>query len=273
MSEEQRMDILVYGSKMVSWSPLGKLLFVLSLLIVNICTDSLFVPIVTLAIGIAMLFYSTACKIPKLILLAFSGAILIIVVGVIMVLITGNDGNYVIWDSHLLWLHICVTDTSFNKAWLVFLRSIAGIALMIFFATSTPIPHLSQGLSQIHIPNEITELVTLIYRYAFLFLERMEVMWNAAQCRMGFNGFMNTMRTTATIAVGMFITSFYMVNKTQIALKCRNYHGVFPVYNTPAKMSIKWIFTSIAIFIATLVLGYYTSNAINMAEIFFGEKI
>lgn len=267
MSEQQQMDTLVYGSRMVSWSPLGKLLFTITILIVNICTDSLFVPIVTFAIGIVMLFYSTVCKIPKFILLALLGAILIIVIGVIMVLITGNDESCVIWDDHILWLHICVTEISFNKAWLVFLRSIAGMTVMISFATSTPVPHLSQGLNQIHVPNEVTELITLIYRYAFLFLERMEIMWNAAQCRMGFNGFMNTMRTTATIAVGMFITSFDMASKAQIVLECRNYRGVFPVYNMPAKMSVKWIFASVIIFAAIFVLGCYTSNTINMAKI------
>lgn len=99
------------------------------------------------------------------------------------------------------------------------------MALMMAFATSTPIPHLSNALRQIRIPSEIAELVVLIYRYGFLLLERMEVMWVAAACRLGFSGFKRTMRTTASIAVGMFVQSTNMADKGQIALDCRNYRG------------------------------------------------
>ena len=267
MSEEAQMDALAYSSRMLHWAPLGKLLFVISILIVNICTNSMLVPFVTLAIGLGLMAYSTNFKIPLFIGLALAEAILILAIGCGMISITGDANTEAIWDTQILWMHVHMTEESFNKAWLVLFRGFAGMAVMMSFATSTPIPHLSYALKQLHMPAEVSELVVLIYRYGFLLIERMEVMWNAAACRMGFNGFMNTMRTTASIAVGIFISSSNLADKAQVALECRNYQGVFPVYNTPPKVGLKWIVVSVGAFVAILLFGLYTEGWVNMTDI------
>ena len=271
-SEESQMDTLAYSSRMLSWAPLGKLLFVIVVLVVNIMTGSMLVPFVTLAIGLILMAYSTNFKIPFMIALALGEAFIILVFGCGMVSISGDSGA-VLWDTHVLWVHIHMTVDSFNKAWLILFRGVAGIAVMMAFATSTPIPHLSQALRQLHVPKEVSELIVLIYRYGFLLLERMETMWNAAHCRMGFNGFMNKIRTTASIAVGIFISSSNMSDKAQIALECRNYQGYFPVYNAPAKTGVKWVAIAVLAFVLIFLFGHYTEGIIDMSEIFFGEVL
>ena len=269
-SEESQMDTLAYSSRMLSWAPLGKLLFVIAVLIVNLITDSMLVPLVTLIIGLGLMAYSTNFRIPKLIAFALLEAMLILVIGCGMVSISGTSGA-VMWDTHFLWMHIYMTVDSFNKAWLILFRGVAGMAVMMAFATSTPIPYLSQALKQIHLPTEVSELVVLIYRYGFLLLERMEVMYKAASCRRGFNGFMTSIKSTASIAVGMFISSSAMADKAQVALNCRNYRGYFPVYNTPSPMGAKWVLVSAAVFVAILLFGMYTAGWVDMAAVFFGE--
>lgn len=272
MSEETQMDTLAYSSRMLSWAPLGKFLFVIAILIVNIVTNSMMVPFVTLAIGLILMAYSTNFKIPFFVALALAEAVLILAIGSGMISITGDKADPAIWETHLLWFDIYMTHDSFNKAWLVMFRGVAGMAVMMSFATSTPIPHLSQALKQIHMPREVSELVVLIYRYGFLLLERMDSMWEAAHCRMGFNGFMNTMRTTASIAVGIFTSSSNLADKAQIALDCRNYQGFFPIYNAPPKLGIKWIVVTIVAVALIYVFGMYTEDWIDMAYLFFGRS-
>lgn len=272
MSEETQMDTLAYSSRMLSWAPLGKFLFVIAILIVNIVTNSMMVPFVTLAIGLILMAYSTNFKIPFFVALALAEAVLILAIGSGMISITGDKADPAIWETHLLWFDIYMTHDSFNKAWLVMFRGVAGMAVMMSFATSTPIPHLSQALKQIHMPREVSELVVLIYRYGFLLLERMDSMWEAAHCRMGFNGFMNTMRTTASIAVGIFTSSSNLADKAQIALDCRNYQGFFPIYNAPPKLGIKWIVVTIVAVVLIYVFGMYTEDWIDMAYLFFGRS-
>lgn len=89
----------------------------------------------------------------------------------------------------------------------------------------------------------------MVYRYGFLLLEKLDIMWKAAQCRVGFNGFKRTIKTMASIAVGIFISSINAAEKAQIALDCRNYQGYFPVYKEPSRANLRWVIISILTFI------------------------
>lgn len=267
MSEESQMDTLAYSSRMLHWAPLGKLLFAVGLLIVNILTPSILVSIVIFIIGLVMLAYSTNFKVPFIIALFIAEAVFIAIIGAGVISILGDQFDPAIWDTHILWLTVHMTEASFNEAWLILFRCVAGIGVMLAFATSTPIPHLSQALRQLRIPAEVSELVVLIYRYGFLLLERMEIMWSAASSRMGFNGFRRSINSVASIAVGMFISSFGMADKAQIALDCRNYRGYFPVYNMPPKAGIKWVAVTAVAVVVLYIFGTETAGMVDMATI------
>ncbi len=272
MSEQTQMDTLAYSSRMLDWAPLGKLIFVIGVLIVNILTSSILVPFVTLAIGLVLMAYSTNFKIPFIIALAIAEAFVILIFGAGVISVNGSDGSTVIWDTDFLWMHFHMTVDSFNEAWLILLRGTAGVAVMLSYATSTPIPHMSLAMKQVHMPVEITEIVVLIYRYAFLLLERMEAMWNAAKSRMGFNGAMTSIRTVAAIAIGIFIQSTNLSDKSQVALECRNYRGFFPVYREPAKTGVKWIVVVIVTCVAVYYFGKQTEGLVSMAQVLLGVE-
>ncbi|MDR1405281.1 MAG: cobalt ECF transporter T component CbiQ [Candidatus Methanoplasma sp.] len=270
LSEQVQMDTLAYGSRMVGWSPLGKLLFILCIIITGLLTDSILVPICTFAIGLTMMIYSTNLKIPSILALAIGESMLIMIIGCGMISIMGSASEPAIWDTDILLFHVYITDASFNLAWLVFMRSAAGVTLMLAFASSTPIPHLSQALGQIKVPKEITEIIVLVYRYSFLLLEEMQIMYRAADCRMGFSGFTKSFRTVAGIAAGVFSSSIDISDRAQNALMCRNYSGTFPVFRSPKKISVGWIAAVIVSAAILFAFGQYSSGWINISEVFFG---
>lgn len=269
-SEHIQMDALAYSSRMLHWAPLGKLLLVIAVLVVNVMTDSVITAVAVLVLGLALMAYSTNMKIPFILGIFIAEAILILIVACGIISVNGNEAEPAIWTGKFLWLDFYMTAESFNQAWLVMIRAVAGITVMMAFATSTPIPHLSQALRQIHVPPEICELVVLIYRYAFLLLERMDTMWSAASCRLGFSGFMRTMRTIAAIAVGIFTTSMNLADKAQISLECRGYQGYFPIYNRPPRAGVKWVAVAVVVFVLLFVLGKQTEGVIDFASLAFG---
>lgn len=269
-SEHIQMDALAYSSRMLNWAPLGKLLLVIVVLIANVMTDSVVTAFAVLAIGLVLMAYSTNMRIPFMLAVAIGEAILILIVACGIISINGDPSEPCIWRAEFLWLDLYMTADSFNQAWLVMIRAVAGITVMMAFATSTPIPHLAQALRQIRIPDEICEIVVLIYRYAFLLLERMDTMWSAANSRLGFTGFKRSMRTIASIAVGIFTSSMNLADKAQVSLDCRGYRGYFPIWNRPRKAGVGWVAAAAAVFVLLFVLGTYTEGVIDFAGLAFG---
>ena len=269
-SEHIRMDALAYSSRMLGWAPLGKLILVIAVLVVNVMTDSVVTAFAVLALGLALMAYSTNMKIPFMLGVAIAEALLILIVACGIISINGDHSQPCIWSAHFLWLDFYMTADSFNQAWLVLLRSVAGITMMMAFATSTPIPHLAQALRQIRIPDEICEIVVLIYRYAFLLLERMDTMWSAAGSRLGFSGIRRSISTVASIAVGIFTSSMNLADKAQVSLECRGYRGYFPIYNRPQRAGIGWISVAIVAFALLYILGIHTEGVVDFAGLAFG---
>ncbi len=269
-AEHVQMDTLAYSSRMLEWSPLGKLLMTIAILVVNVLTDSVITAITILIMGIVLMFYSTNMRVPRILLLAIGEALMILIIACGIISVNGNTSDPCIWSGEFLWMDFYMTSASFNQAWLVLIRAVSGVTVMLAFATSTPIPHLSQALRQTHIPVEVCEIIVLIYRYAFLLLERMEIMWSAAGSRMGFSGFKRSIHTVSSIAVGMFVSSMNLADKAQIALECRGYRGYFPIYNRPPKAGLKWVAISAFVFIGFYLLGTYTSGIVDFADIFLG---
>ena len=269
-SEHIRMDALAYSSRMLNWAPLGKLILVIAVLIVNVMTDSVITALAVLVLGLALMAYSTNMRIPFMLGVAIAEALLILIVACGIISINGDHSQPCIWSADFLWLDFYMTADSFNQAWLVLLRSVAGITMMMAFATSTPIPHLAQALRQIRIPDEICEIVVLIYRYAFLLLERMDTMWSAAGSRLGFSGIRRSISTVASIAVGIFTSSMNLADKAQVSLECRGYRGYFPIYNRPQRAGIGWISVAVIAFALLYILGIHTEGVVDFAILAFG---
>ncbi len=252
------IDEIAYASPAKNWPPLGKFFLALALLIVSLLSSSILIPLVVLIIGFFLLFYSTRLRFPRAIAIALLDAMLIVAIGaVIIAFVTSGE---TLWSWMLGPIHLEVSKEGMRSALLVFTKAMAGILVMLFFATSTPIPHFAHALRQIRMPAEISELFILVYRYSFLLLEQLEVMYLAATCRLGFKGWKNKLRTTSKLAVGLFIRSLDTAERSQIALNCRSFRGDFPTYRPPARMGALWILIPLLVFASLFLLNVALSS-------------
>lgn len=248
------IDEIAFASPMRRWPPLGKLLLSLSLLLASIFASSVVVPLLVLASGVLLLAYSTRFQFPRVVLIAIMDGLAVLAVGaVVIALITPGASLY---SMDLLGIKFILSDNGMNLGLLVFVRALAGMSVMLFFATSTPIPHLSEAMEQVRLPQEVSELVVLIYRYSFLLMELLGTMYQAAQCRLGFKGVRNKFRTSGKLAVGLFTRSMEVADRSQVALECRGFRGQFHSFRPPARVTWGWIIVPLLLFSALYVLNF-----------------
>ncbi len=255
------VDELAYRSAALRWSPAGKFLFALSLLIASLLASTLLVPLVVLIVGVVLLGYSVRFRFPKVIgLLVLEGVGIIILGGLVIALVTPGE---TMWALDLLLFELTFTDAGLSIAALVTLRSLAGISIMLFFATSTPIPHFADMLVRLKVPREFAEMMVMVYRYSFMLLDEAGRMHLAAQCRLGFRGRMNTLRTYAKMMVGMFIRSMETAERSNVGMQCRNYQSGVSMLRQPKGITIAWTaLSAISFTLLYLLNGLCVSSGI-----------
>ena len=257
------IDELAYASPMRHWPPLGKFLLVMALLIASLISTSLVIPIAVFIVGMVLLFLSTHLRFPRVIALALLEGMAIFLIGAMVITFVTVEGN-VLFSFDFLSFEITVTEGGLKLGLTIFLRALAGVTVMLFFATSTPIPHFAAALRQIRMPSYIVELVILVYRYSFLLFEQLDVLYTAAQCRVGFRGTKNKFRTTGKLAVGLFIRSLEVAERSQIALYCRNFKGDFPAFRPPPRMTWGWAILPFLAFGAIYVANFTLTRLIEL---------
>jgi energy-coupling factor transporter transmembrane protein EcfT len=126
---------------------------------------------------------------------------------------------------------------------------------MLFFATSTPIPYFADMLMRLRMPKEFTDLMTMVYRHSFLIFDEVERMYLAAQCRLGFRGRMNSLRTYARMMTGVFIRSIDTAERQNIGMQCRNYQGNVALLHEPKGLTYAWGTASVITFLGLFQLN------------------
>ena len=255
MGQATGIDSLAYQSRALQWPPLGKLLLCTCLLIGSLSSSGLYGPLLVLGAGLLLFFFSTGGKVPVFILFLIVTVMSFNAVGAAVIALT--QAGQPVYSYSVAGLAISLTREGISLATLVFLRSLAGLFVVLFFASSTPVPHIFRSLVRIGVPDYIAETAMLLYRYSFMILEQAEQMVNAADCRLGFSGWRTSMKTTGVLAANLFIRSLDCAERSQNALTSRNFSGSFPVFREPRPMTISWVILSLAALASLLLLGNF----------------
>jgi len=116
-------------------------------------------------------------------------------------------------------------------------RALGAAVAMNFLALTTPLVDLVELFRRWHIPEEIIDIMTVVYRFIFVLLESLERMRMAQDSRLGYHtSYLRAMNSTALLGSRLFIDAFQRSKRLQIALESRGYTGslhVLPVTYLP----------------------------------------
>jgi len=130
------------------------------------------------------------------------------------------------WRIHLGPLWLSTTPDALYQGVNLILRALGAAAAMNFLALTTPMVDIIDMLHRLHMPALIIDLMTLMYRFIFVFLGSLERMVRAQESRLGFNAsYGRRMQNAAWIATHLFVESFLRSRQLQLALASRGYDG------------------------------------------------
>ncbi|QEE15823.1 cobalt ECF transporter T component CbiQ [Promethearchaeum syntrophicum] len=163
-----------------------------------------------------------------------------------------------IWSFNIFSINFTVTQLGFNLARNFLLRILANIAIITFFTLSTPFTHIIHILHQIRFPSVLITIITLTYRYFFLFFENLIKILRADDCRR-FEKYAFKKRFThlGTIFSMLLLRSFNHGTKIHQAMLARCYNGDLPDINYRPKLLNTLIYLLCMILLNTLIWIFF----------------
>ncbi len=120
---------------------------------------------------------------------------------------------------------LCVTQQSRATAWLVLSRALGGLSCMYAISLTTPMTQLIPLLRSWRVPEIVIELMYLMYRYLFVLLDTYHQSWVAAQSRMGFDYWPDSVHTMGMLLSRLLGRSFARAGACWDAMESRCYEG------------------------------------------------
>ena len=124
-------------------------------------------------------------------------------------------------------MYIGVSMTSISTSIYVFFRAIACLTCVYFFVLTTPFNQLLMILKKLHIPDTIVELIMLVYRFIFIFLEEVEEIKKSQELRFGYTNLKNSYKSIGILGNLLYKRLMKRYEDMSISLDMKLYNGKF----------------------------------------------
>ena len=120
---------------------------------------------------------------------------------------------------------LSVSPAAQARTALVICKALGAVSCLYLLSLSTPMAEIIAVLRRAHVPALAVELMYLIYRYIFILLDMHRTMHDAAQSRLGYDGFRLSVRTTGSSYANLLARSIKRAGACFDAMESRCYDG------------------------------------------------
>jgi cobalt/nickel transport system permease protein len=222
------IDKYAYHSKIAHVKAGLKLACSMSLLAVCLTFGSDSISIATIVLmSLATLLLGGFGLKPYLKLLRIPAAFL--VAGVVTIVVNKLDGTAgVLISVRMLGGVYGISAASLHTGLTLFLKSSGAICCLYFLSLNTPMNSFLSWMRK-WCPGLLVELMELIYRFVFIIWEEAGKIHVAQASRLGYNGFVNSMKSLGELVTTVFIRAFRRADRITASLESRGFDGNFDV--------------------------------------------
>ena len=207
--------------------PGTKLLLCLGSLLICLVSPSPIVPIVS-GIALSLVLVGPGRVPPSVYGAVLLGPVVFTVASIFILLLLVGGGEVVWRWNPVSWLNLTITEGAVRQGTLVLCRVFGCSVSLFFFALSTPMTDLFNGMKRVGLPVVLVDLMMIIYRYIFITLDTGLEIWHAQVMRLGYGRSREAIRSFSTLCGMLFVASWNAGEDLVRAMDCRCYDGVFP---------------------------------------------
>ena len=160
--------------------------------------------------------------------------------------------------------NIGVSIIGLQNAIKLFFKALGAVSCLYFLSLNTPMVDLLAVLRKLRVPKLMVELMGLIYRFIFVFLETADNMFIAQNSRLGYSSLSSGYRSLGVLASTLFARAYKHSDDIYTALEARGYDGELNVLEE--KFEIYWtayitpVAINLLLILTTLFLRHYVGG-------------
>ncbi|MCU9816045.1 hypothetical protein LEQ07_14150 [Paraclostridium sp. AKS73] len=129
----------------------------------------------------------------------------------------------------MLGLYIGTTKFAVKSSVNILLRAMSCIISIYFLILTTPFNQLIIVLKKLHIPHTLIELMILIYRFIFIFIEEAEEIYKSQQLKFGYTNLKTSYNSMSLLIKTLFFRMMRRYEDMSTSLDIKLYDGKFHV--------------------------------------------
>lgn len=232
------IDSYAYSNNLKKIHPGEKFLFAVLTMAACLTSPTIITPLIVLALmagGIILKAGIPARFFVKLMLVPLS-FLLISVLTIAFSVSTDPSGFWLAQTIHGLTVGIHYPDLI--TAVHLFLRSLGAVSCLYFLALTTPMTEIITVLHRLKVPTIITELMMLIYRFIFVFMETAFTIKRAQSSRLGYVSLKISYRSLSRLFSALLGKVFVKSQELYNAMAARGYTGEIKVLTKKYPVSL-----------------------------------
>ena len=233
------IDSYAYSNNLKTVHPAEKSLFALITMGVCLTAPTVITPLVVLAImagGIIFKAGIPARVFIKLMLVPFS----FLLISVLTIAFSASTNPSGFWLAQTIYsVTVGIRYPDLITAVHLFLRSLGAVSCLYFLSLTTPMTELITLLNKIKVPAIITELMVLIYRFIFVFMETSTTIRRAQFSRSGYVSFNSSYRSLSRLFSALLGKVFVKSQELYNSMAARCYTGEIKVLTKKRPISIR----------------------------------
>ncbi len=249
------IDSYAYNNNLKTVHPVEKSLFAMITMVVCLAAPTVITPLIVLVLmtgGIIFKAGIPARVFIRLMLVPFS-FLMISVLTVAFSISTTTSG---FWLAHTFkGLTIGIHYPDLITAVHLLLRSLGAVSCLYFLALTTPMTEIITVLNRMKVPVIITELMVLIYRFIFVFMETATTINRAQSSRLGYVTMKSSFRSMSCLFSALLGKVFVKSQELYNAMAARCYTGEIRVLTKKHPIRLRNYFIIVGFEIPLIILN------------------
>ncbi|EEW95380.1 cobalt ECF transporter T component CbiQ [Fusobacterium animalis] len=256
------LDKVAYTSKLLKNNPSEKLLFSILTLFSCIFFNNILVSLIVLFIMYLSVTYLGGIE-NRLFFKLMSIPLIFLIIGVLTIIIVKLKPNQeTLFKITIFSSEYGITSKTFMQGLTLMLKSLAAVSCLYFLILTTPVLDIFYCLEKLKLPKLLVEIISLVYRYIFLFIDVAQMIYISQDARLGYSTLKSSFNSSGRLVSSLFLTALKQANESFVCLEARCYTGELEFIDKSYISSKRNIVLILSINIVLIAIYFLTKGVV-----------